>query len=289
MKKIYSLIICIVLLFITSGCAETSNMENINIYTTAYPIEYVVSRLYDNHSTIRSIYPNGVDINEYKLTNVLLSEYSNADMFIFNGLSNEKDYLKQMLKQNKKLKIIDATSDISYRKNGFEELWLDPAKLLTIANNIRKGFNEYNSAKYLNTEVDKKYEELKIDLTNLEAEYRETIKSSDNKTIIVSDDIFLFLENYGAKVISLDPDNEEYEKNVSIARNLVYNNQVNHIYLKEEEDNDVINSLVDGTPVEKIKIYNLSTLTDEQRNNYDYISLMIENLELFKKELYKEQ
>ena len=259
MKKIFSIIICLFSIMLLSGCTDTSTMEDINIYTTAYPIEYIVSRLYDSHSTIRSIYPNGVDINEYKLTDVLLNEYSSdADMFIFIGLSDEKNYLKPMLKKNKNLKIIDVTSDTSYNKTGFEELWLDPSKLLTIANNIRKGFNEY----------------------------REAIKYADNKTIIVSDDIFLFLKNYGANVISLDSDNTEYEKNIAAARNLVYSNQVRHIYLKDDENNDVINSLIEGTSVEKISINTLSTLTDEERNNYDYISLMTDNLEKIKKELY---
>ena len=287
MKKIFSLIICIFSMLLLSGCTDTSTMENINIYTTAYPIEYVVNRLYDSHSTIRSIYPNGVDISEYKVTDVLLNEYSSkADMFIFNGLSNEKDYVKPMLKQNKKLKIIDVTSDVTYNKNGFEELWLDPSKLLTVANNIRKGFNEYTEAKYLKNDVNKRYEDLKVDLTNLEAKYRESVKYADNKTIIVSDDIFLFLKNYGTTVISLDSDNPEYEKNIASARNLVYSGQVRHIYLKEGENNDIINSLIEGTNVEKINIYTLSTITDEQRNNYDYISLMTENLEKLKKELY---
>ncbi len=287
MKKIFSIIICLFSIVLLSGCTDTSTMEDINIYTTAYPIEYIVNRLYDSHSTIRSIYPNGVDINEYKLTDVLLNEYSSdADMFIFIGLSDEKNYLKPMLKKNKNLKIIDVTSDTSYNKTGFEELWLDPSKLLTIANNIRKGFNEYTEAKYLKNDVDKKYEELKVDLTNLEAKYREAIKYADNKTIIVSDDIFLFLKNYGANVISLDSDNTEYEKNIAAARNLVYSNQVRHIYLKDDENNDVINSLIDGTSVEKVSINTLSTLTDEERNNYDYISLMTDNLEKIKKELY---
>lgn len=287
MKKIFSMIICLFSIILLSGCTDTSTMEDINIYTTAYPIEYIVNRLYDSHSTIRSIYPNGVDINEYKLTDVLLNEYSNdADMFIFIGLSDEKNYLKPMLKQNKSLKIIDVTSDISYNKAGIEELWLDPSKLLTIANNIRKGFNEYTEAKYLKNDVDKKYKELKVDLTNLEAKYREAIKYSDNKAIIVSDDIFLFLKNYGANVISLDSDNPEYEKNMAMARTLVYSNQVRHIYLKDDENNDIINSLIEGTSVEKVSINTLSTLTDDERNNYDYISLMTDNLEKIKKELY---
>ena len=169
MKKIYKLLI-IFLIIPICGCFNNNSMENITIYTTSYPIEYVVKSLYEEHSTIKSIYPNGSDINNYKLTDVLITEYStDADMFIFNGLSNEKDYIKPMLKQNKKLKIIDVTSDISYNKNGLEELWLDPSKLLTIANNIKKGFKEYIKTKYLINEIEDNYENLKLELTSMDA------------------------------------------------------------------------------------------------------------------------
>ena len=207
-------------------------------------------------------------------------------MFIFNGLSNEKDYVKPMLKENKHLKIIDVASDIKF-KNGIEELWLDPSNLLTIANNIKKGFHEYISAKYLEDEIDKNYDELKIDLTNIEAKYRQVFKDASNTNIIVSDDIFLFLKKYGANVISLDTDNEEYEKNLVLARTLINSNGINYVYVKDEEENDIINSLIAETTVTTLKLNSLSTLTDEQRNNnYDYINLMNDNLEKLKKQLY---
>lgn len=286
MKRIISGLICFCILLLISGCNQNSSMDNINIYTTAYPIEYVVNRLYKNHSSVKSIYPNGANIYDYKVTDVLLSEYSNTDMFIFNGLSNEKNYIKPMLKENKNLKIIDVSSDIKY-KNGTEELWLDPSNLLTIANNIKKGFHEYISAKYLKDEIDKNYNNLKIDLTNLEAKYRQTFKNASNVNIIVSDDIFLFLNKYGANVVSLDVDNEEYEKNLVIARSLINNNTVSYVYVKDDEENDIINSLTAETPVTILKLNSLSTLTDEQRNNnYDYINLMNDNLEKLKKQLY---
>ena len=285
MKKIVSLFLVLIILISGSGCSNDSNMENINIYTTAYPIEYVVNRLYGDHSTIRSIYPNGISIENYKVTYVLLSEYSNTDMFIFNGLSEEKDYVKPMQKENKNLKIIDVSADITY-KHGIEELWLNPSRLLTIANNIKKGFNEYISAKYLKDEIDNNYKNLKVDLTNLEAKYRKVIKNASNLNIVVSDDLFLFLENYGVNVISLDKNNSDYDKNLSNVKNLINNNSIKYIYLPDDEKNDTIDYLIENTSITKISLNTLSTLTDEQRNNYDYLTLMTENLELLKKQLY---
>lgn len=285
MKKIISFCLSLIIILSISGCRNNSSMENINIYTTAYPIEYVTDRLYGSNSTIRSIYPNGIDINDYKVTDVLLSEYSNTDMFIFNGLSVEKDYVKPMLKENKNLKIIDVSSDIKYQY-GIEELWLDPSNLLTLANNIKKGFNEYISAKYLKDEINSNYEQLKIDLTTLEAKYRRNIKNADNNTIVISDDIFLFLKNYGANVISLDKDNIEYDKNVAIVKSLIANNAIKHIYISKGGNNDIVSSLIDNTTVTSIEINTLSTLTDEERNNYNYLTIMTDNLEKLNKQLY---
>ena len=73
-------------------------MENINISTSVYPISYVVSSLYEKHSTITSIYPIDGDINNFKVTDTLLEQYSNNDLFIFNGLSEEKKYVKKNVK-----------------------------------------------------------------------------------------------------------------------------------------------------------------------------------------------
>lgn len=286
MKKIIKILVAFVIFTSICGCQNNSSMENINIYTTAYPIEYVVDRLYGKHSNIKSIYPNGADINNYELTDVLLSEYSNTDMFIFNGLSKEQNYVKPMLKENKNLKIIDVSSDIK-NDNGMEELWLDPSHLLTLANNVKKGFQEYIGAKYLINEINENYENLKVDLTNLEAKYRQVIRYSKNNTIVISDDIFQFLNNYGINVISLDKDNENYEKNLINVKNLIKNGNLKYIYLKDTENkNDEINNLIQGSNIQLLKLNTLSTLTDEQRNNANYLTLINENLEMLKKQLY---
>lgn len=286
MKKLVKIFIFFILFIPICGCDKNLEMEDIDIYTTAYPIEYVVNRLYKDHSNIKSIYPNGADINNYEVTDVLLSEYSDTDMFIFNGLSKEKDYVKPLLKENKNLKIIDVSSDIKY-ENCIEELWVDPSNLLNIANNIKKGFKEYITAKYLIDEIDKNYDQLKVDLTNLESKYRETARNSTNKTIIVSDDLFLFLEDYGINVISLDHNNPDYDKNVVLSKEMINNGQIKYIYIKDTEDkNEKIDSLITDTNIQILKLNTLSTLTDEQRNNYDYLTLITENLENLKKQLY---
>ena len=81
---------CISLVLLT-GCIKRDNLENIKIYTTAYPIEYIVNNLYGTHSSVKSIYPNGVDINNYSLNDKQIKDYSSGNMYIFNGLTSENE------------------------------------------------------------------------------------------------------------------------------------------------------------------------------------------------------
>lgn len=282
MKKIISIFVLMISIFCLGGCFNKNSMENITIYTTSYPIEFIVNRLYSDHSTIKSIYPDGTDISEYKVTNTLLKNYNDINLYVFNGLSSEKSYIKTLLKNNKDLKIIDGTSSIKY-ENSIEELWLDPAKLLTIANNIKKGFNEYITATYLNNEINENYESLKIDLTNLDAKYRSSIEKANSKTIVVSDDIFLYLEKYGLKVLSLDKDSVT-QKTINEVNTLVNNKSIKYIFIKNGENvSDTIKSINATT----LELNTLANLTKDERNKYDYLSLSTQNLETLKEELYK--
>ena len=76
------IVILTILIFVSTGCFKRDNLEGINIVTTVYPIEYVTNYLYKDHSTIASIYPNGVDTTTYSLSKKQISDYSKKNLFI---------------------------------------------------------------------------------------------------------------------------------------------------------------------------------------------------------------
>ena len=283
MKKIKYLISIITLLCLT-GCFKDSVMNDITISTSVYPIQYIVDTLYGEHSTISSIYPNDSEIKDFEVTNILLDNYINNDLFIFNGLSKEKEYVRYMLKNNKELKIIDVTSNMDYNYS-IEELWLDPNNLLTIANNIKKGFAEYIDSTYLLNEINENYEKLKIDLTNIDGKYYSTVKNSSNNTIIVSNDSFAYLEKYGIEVISLDQETVT-TKNIEKAKELLKDGTCSNIYIEygEKISKDLKEIIEDNKKIKTIELY---TMTNLYNLNADYITLMNQNLENLKLELYK--
>ncbi len=286
MKKI-KLFITILLILLTSGCFNQNSMENIEIRTTAYPIEYITSRIYGNHGTVTSIYPNDTD-KDYIVSDKLLKDYSKTNLFIYNSNEpNEIEYKNKMLNENKNLKRINATESLTYTY-GIEELWLDPMNLLSIANNVKKGFKEYTDTAYILDDVNTNYEDLKIELIELDADYREMVNRANNKTIIVGDDLFLYLKKYDLNVISLEENENLTQKTINDAESLVSRGVVKTIYVaKGKEVSKRIKDWQTKYKVNVVELDTLYTLTEEDRKeNNNYFTIMRNNMELLKGQLY---
>jgi len=287
LKKITSILLLTIFTFTLTGCDfNKDNMENIEIYTTNYPIEYITTRLYGDHSTINSIYPNGINIDEYKLTKKQLTDYSNSDLYIFNGLNEkEKSYVNIMRKKNKNLRIIDTTLYMEYNNN-IEELWLDPSNFLMMAQNIKKGFNEYINNYYLNNDIDKNYESLKLEASNLDAKIKSSIKKADNKTIVATSTMFKFLEKYGLTVYTLEDGLNS--KDIEKIKSLINKESIKYIFTKDNEElTDDIKKLINGTDIKTESWYTLTNISeDKKKSNADYFTIMNENIDALKNELY---
>lgn len=284
MKKI---LILASILFCLTGCFKRDDIEDITIYTSVYPIEYITTELYGENSKINSIYPNGVNINNYILNEKQIKDYSKTNMFIFNGLSSEKDYVSSMFRNNKSLMIIDSTQTMEYTYK-VEELWLDPSNFLMMALNIKNGLSEYSSNHYLKEEIENNYNTLKVNVSNIDAKLKLLSENADKKTIIVDNDLFKFLEKYGFKIISLEETDTLNDKTVVDAEALIKNGDIKYIYTIDSETlNDTVKSIIEKTNVEIIQLHSISNLTDKEKNDKEnYLTLYNQNIELLKKELY---
>lgn len=289
MKKLIKLsILGLFVLVLSSGCFKRDNLEGIEIVTTAYPYEYVTNLLYGEHSLVNSIYPDGTDISTYTLNDKQIKDYSNKELFIYNGLSDDKDIALELLDYNHDMMIIDATSGME-TTYGEEELWLNPSNLLMITQNIKTGLNEYITNSYLKKEIDKAYEEIKITLSELDAEIKLTAENATRKTIVVNNDSLKFLEKYGFTVISLDDTTTPVtEKTISDVKAMIQNQTIRHIILLDKTENsDSLNQLIADTGIATLTFKRLDNISDTERDNKeDYISLMNDNIDLLKSELY---
>lgn len=342
MKRIKFLGINILIIFLTTGCLfKRDTMENIDIYTTIYPLNYITNYLYGDYSKIHSIYPSDTDVEEFNISDKKLTEYAKSDLFIFNGLDKDRDYAVKMVNNNKNLKIIDTSLSVSYDYS-IHELWLNPNNYLMMAQNIKNGLNEYISDPYINKEIEKRYEELNKELSKLDATLKETIKYATYDTIIVDNDAFKFLEELLVdktfNVISLDESEEVNitytvnsgdtldkiakenkvnkedimkmnnltsetikqgdtlqieiktidSNNLNKAKKLLSNGSIKYIYSLKDTSNETVNKLIKDYNVTLITINDMYSIDGGITNsNENYLTVMNNNIDLLKQELYK--
>ena len=333
MKKISLLILSI---FFLTGCSlfKSNALEDANVYTTTYPVKYIIDYLYGEHSTIHSIYPSDVNFKEYELSEKKLNEFAKSSLFVFNSQDIDRNYAVSMLNINSNLLLIDTSLGMVYT-NSIEELWLNPYNYLMMAKNTKDSLNEYIKDPYLNKEIENKYEKLQYDLSKLDATYKETLTNATYKTIVTDNALFKFLEKYNIEVIVLEEDikvitvkegdtlsNISKQYNVSISNILTYNNKSNetlnvgevikvpiktidasnvnlvkklisedkikYIYSDKSETNNTINELITEYKLELQTINTMYSINGNLTSSNDnYLTIMNDNLELFKKELYK--
>lgn len=286
MKKIFKGTLFLLIIFLLSGCITKDSMENINISTSIYPIEFITNTLYGDHAKVLSLYPSDVDPYKYKFTDKQINNYSKSDLIIYNGLDNEKDYIVKMLNKNKRLKIIDSTAKIEYT-NSLDEIWINPSNMITIAQNIRNGLKEYISSSYLQEEIDKNYDDLKLKLSTIDANLKEIVENAKDKNIIVADDDLQVLSKYGLNVISIDEDTLD-DKSLSDAKSLLSDKKVSYIFVKKDyKETETMKSLKENNKAEYLEIDTLNNISlEDKSNDKDYLTIMEENIDNLKKELY---
>ena len=285
MKKFKLILIIIVIGISSFGCFKRDRYDNININVTSYPIEYITNYLYGEYSKINMIYPSGVDINSYELSPKQIKDYSRANMFIYNGLSKEKNIAAELLNKNKNLDIIDVSKGLEI-ENDPTELWLSPTNFLMIASNIKNTLKEYVTNQKMIDKVESNYNNLKVEISEIDVELKTIAENASNNTLIVGNNTFNFLKNYGFNIISI-VDKENSNTNMSQAKKLIQNKTVSNIFvLSGDEKTDNINELIKaGATI--VEVPNLYTINDEQRKNkQDYLYFIKNMLENIKTEVY---
>ena len=290
MKRIKLLLIPILSLLLFTGCNifKVDNMEDIDIITTSYPLEFIIKTLYGEHSLVKSIYPDGVNTYEYKLNEKSLKSFAEEDLFVYVSYGRDKDIAVNLLNRNNDLLIIDGS--LGMKPDYIDELWLNPSNMLMVALNIKNGLIEYINNSYLIKDIEKNYEKLKLDLSMLDAEIKITAENATSKTIVTGTKSLNYLKKYGFNVISLDDDNPALDKTVKEVTSMINLSQIKYIYtLENVENNETVKLLLENNSnLKEIKLKRMDSINDTERiNGEDYFSIMRNNLDQIKKETYK--
>jgi len=285
MKLIRSLVVLFITLILLTGCFKRDNMDDISIAVTKYPIEYLVKNIYGFNSTVSSVYPVGSDVDTYTLSKKQSRKYSTNDIFVYNGLTDEKKIAAGLLNYNSSIKIIDVAKGLNdtYEE---EELWLSPSNYLMLAQNIKDSLLSYTNSTILKQEINDAYEELKLNISMLDANIKVIAENASNKTIIVGNDLFKFLEKYGYNVLSID-ESKNKKSDYQEAKNLVSNKSNSYVFVLEKSVNDENVAKLKNAGASIVSIKSLKSLTqDEINDGYDYLQYMNTFIDDLKSEVY---
>ena len=277
-SKISVLILSLLVILFTSSCSlKTDHLEDATIYTTVYPINYLTKYLYGDYGKISSIYPLDANLDKYKLTKKQIRNYASGDLFIYNGLTKEKDIAKTLINKNKDLLIIDVSYGLSLNNDPIE-LWLSPNNYLMLAKNIRNNLTEYVESKIISEAIDVKYNEFSEKISLLDARLHNIGKNasdSGKNTVIVSNNGFKYLENYGFKVISMQDESNLKERKLNTIKQRFDDGKYKYILVADSDaDNKTIKDLIDNHSAKSIKVDTMTLSLTE-----DYFDIMIDYIE----------
>ena len=281
MKKSFKLFIIVGLMIIVCGCSNKILTVNDNIiYTTVYPVEFLTNSLYGDNMPVSSIFPDGSNPLEYKLTSKQIKDYSKGSVFVYNGLTDEKKIARKLINKNKSIKIIDFSFGLSL-ENGPEELWLSPSNYLMLSATVKDSLEELLNSKVANELIEKNYEELQTKISQMDAELRIISANVNNPTLVVDSNIFKFLEKYGYKVISLEDEDNLTPNSLATIQNEFKDGVYKYILIRDDTDLIApVSNLVDNYKAQTISMNIMSTIKEDDRKaNEDYYTLLQENID----------
>src|SRR5690625_1614822 len=183
----------------------------VKVYTTVYPIQFVLEEIGGRTVDVTSVYPPGVDAHTYEPTSKDMIEIAKSDLFIYfgpsmegfvesaaNALANESVELISLemeypelfetnernrisLEQKDEAEKHDDTESSHHDKN--PHVWLDPLRMITIADIVTEALIRLNPKDESIYKENKK--ELVLRFQKLDELFFETLKDKEKKYMIV--------------------------------------------------------------------------------------------------------
>ena len=313
----------------SSSAAESNSEETkkLSIVTTIFPAyDWVKQVVGDNKNVeISFLIDKGVDLHSYQASAADIAKITDSDLFVYVGGESD-DWAEDIIKENPNLKYINMVDSIGEaalaeelvegmqdeeehdhegeehaheegehaHEDGEEEIdehvWLSIKNAETIVSAIEAKLAEIdpdNKAEY-----EKNANDYLAKLDELDKEYKDTLSSIQNKTIIVGDRFpFRYLVNeYGIKYYAAfkgcDAGSEASFETVKFLANKMDELNMSDIFIIDGSKGDLAKTIVDNTKDKNAKVLVLDSMqSTKSGDNASYLDIMKKNLEVLKEVL----
>lgn len=157
---------------------------------------------------------------------------------------------------------------------------MSPNNYLMLAKNIRDYLTEYLESKTIIDYVNEQYDILAENLSLKDADLRAIGKEADTKgtnTLVVSDNAFRFLENYGFEIISLDEETLT-EGSLNSIRDAFDDDIYDTIFVLDNKYTDNINSIIEDFEVNTIDVDSMITYEESNTDCFQNMQTFIDNI-----------
>ena len=312
--------------------SNSEETKKLSIVTTIFPAyDWVKQVVGDNKNVeISFLIDKGVDLHSYQASAADIAKITDSDLFVYVGGESD-DWAEDIIKENPNLKYINMVDSIGEaalaeelvegmqdeeehdhegeehaheegehaheegeHEDGEEEIdehvWLSIKNAETIVSAIEAKLAEIdpdNKAEY-----EKNANDYLAKLDELDKEYKDTLSSIQNKTIIVGDRFpFRYLVNeYGIKYYAAftgcDAGSEASFETVKFLANKMDELNMSDIFIIDGSKGDLAKTIVENTKDKNAKVLVLDSMqSTKSSDNANYLDIMKKNLEVLKEVL----
>ena len=300
----------------SSTAVESSSAETkkISVVTTIFPAyDWVKQVVGDNKNVeITFLIDKGVDLHSYQASAEDIAKITDSDLFVYVGGESD-EWAEDIIKENPNLKYISMVDSIGEAAlaeelvEGMQEeehegeehdgeeaidehVWLSIKNAKTVVAAIEHQLSEIdadNKASY-----EKNANDYIAKLDELDKEYKDTLSSIENKTILVGDRFpFRYLVNeyginYYAAFLGCDAGSEASFETVKFLANKMDELNMSKIFIIDGSKGDLAKTIVDNTKDKNATVLMLDSMqSTKSSDNANYIDIMRKNLEVLKEAL----
>lgn len=293
MKKIYGLIslVLVIVLAACKGTSQPSDKNELDMYTTVYPLQYIVEQIAGEYVNVETIYPPGADEHTYEPTQKEMIELAQADSLFYIGLGLEGFIDKAqatLKKENVSTYAVGEHLAVEHNDDPDPHVWLDPILMVDMSTTIYDVLQE--KLPEHQAELEENYNELVKGLKNLDQSFVSLVEQAKHKEMIVSHAAYGYWEKrYGLEQISIagkSTTSEPTQKELQSIIQFVKENDVKYVLYEQNTNTKLTDVVKNEANVDSLTLHNLSVRTDEDiKENKDYLSIMEENIATLDKAL----
>ena len=188
----------------------------------------------------------------------------------------------------------DHEEDAMMRTEGHDHggvdphVWISPLLSVELATSIKDALIE--SKPEMKDEFEKNFEQLNVELVELDSKFKEMASNAPSKTFFVSHASFGYLaDSYGLEQVAiagLNSQSEPSQKQLAQIVKEAKDQNIHYVLFEQNVSSKLTDVVRKEIGAESLMLHNLGVLTvDDVKNNEDYFSLMEQNIETLKKAL----